>query len=157
MGYKTTRHEIGTHRGHTLYKGATFEVDGITTPKLVDEFVGMTVKGGNFKRKQDRYEFFVNYEGTAKSMIDLIEDQEEIILTESEHRKWVTGPNSEHQWGFNKQSMLRLLNDYKKEKCPRRRKGYVERLYDANFHLMASALEDENYEEFNKLFAECFD
>lgn len=83
-------------------------------------------------------------------------NKEEIVLTNFEHRKWVTEPNVRHNWSFSKESMLRLFNDYQKEKCPRRRKGYVERLIDANFHSLATALEDGDNEEFMAILAERF-
>lgn len=118
-----------------------------------DEYLGIVVKGGNYKKKSDRFKGLYSFKDRKKyvwGLIDEIENGNRILLTESEYEKWVEKPNDRCGWGFSYNSILALMREFKKADA-RRKVGYIERLTDANFHQEAAALEEEDYDKFMKL------
>lgn len=157
--YREERKLLCEYKGYPIFKDITKEYklsyggyyDNTTIVNQIEYFV-CGVKGGNINKSSDRYSYCSASLEEIKRAVDRIENGE-IILTDKEVQDWVLKPNAKSEWGFSTKTLLALMKSYKKAN-PRRRMGYLERLTDANFHTECSALEDENYAEFERLAKE---
>jgi hypothetical protein len=156
---KTTRTIIGNYKGFTILSEITkyfepsfwdslyYDTNRVSTTR---EYIMFGIKGGNINHASDRYSYSCYSVEEAKKVIDKIINEEMIVLTEKEWHDWVKRPNAKNDYGFSSDMLLAIMKAYKKA-SPRRRFGYTERLTDANFHTASALLEEEKYEEFEKL------
>lgn len=163
MGYtkrnsKTERTILNNYKGYpiftevvTYYKRCVFNSEYYDTNLISSRSVHYCcgTKNGDITKDSDRYAHCCYSLDSVKKLIDDIEDGK-IVLTEKEYHDWVIAPNRKNGWGFSTKTLMNLMKAFKKASS-RRRAGYLERLEDANFHSECSALEEENYEEFERL------
>jgi len=139
--------EVNTYFKHSFFNPKYYDTNHVSSKT---ENYYCCIKNGDMTKSSDRYAYCCRSIEEVKNLISRIENGEEIVLTDKERHDWVIAPNSKNGWGFNTEMLMAIMRAYKKA-SKRRRVGYLERLEDANFHSEYSALEEENYEEFERL------
>ena len=146
---KEIRTLIETYKEHPI-----FLLEYFNGKRKVSEYYGIGVKGGNIKHQRDRYEYIAYNIGSAREIVDEIENGR-VYLTEWEYTIWVRRPNKEYDYSFTKERLLSIWRAYPKAN-ERRKVGYLKRLHDANFHTEAYAIEDGDFNAFNECLKESF-
>lgn len=91
----------------------------------------------------------------CKECIDKFIEDDSIYFTDAEREKYVYAPNRKNHWGFNYDSLMKLMREH--QKATKRIKILLEdRLTDANFHSECGYLSKGDYDGFEELAAkEC--
>lgn len=92
------------------------------------------------KRSQWDAGWYYSREG-AKEVIDSIIDKGTVSLTTSERKRWVLDPCEKAGYGWDYQSLKKIVKNYNKANG-RRKVGYIEMFHNANYHSFADALEN---------------
>ena len=74
-------------------------------------------------------------------------------MTKADRRKYITKPNYNCDWGFNKEDCQKFLEEHKKGNM-RTRYIIEERLEDANFHTLCGLLSNMEYDKAMKYIEE---
>ena len=154
-GYKTTKNLVGQYNGFFIYRIVTEvrEWDRFYrcyTDRIVQERIGY-----QFSKKENGPLF----ECYRYSLEDITNCIDEFIsgniyyMTKADRRKYITKPNEECGWGFNKEDCQKFLEEHKKGNM---RTKYIieERLEDANFHTFCGLLSNMEYDKAMKYIEE---
>lgn len=156
--FQVKRESAGSYRGYPIFQETTIEYGKwhFTSTHYDKDYIkdrrvmyGFCVKGGNHNSMTQRFYSTFRDVKYLKEYIDRLENGLDQELTEKEYYNWVTKPNAKAKWGFSPTDLRRILTLYKKADA-KRRKGYIERLDDANFHTEASLLADGDFDGYLK-------
>lgn len=109
-------------------------------------------EAGNANKPSTYYEVWKDSVEDCKACVDKHISGEEIYFTSGERQKYVYAPNHKNGWGFNYESIMRLMKQH--QKADKRIQTLLEdRLEDANFHTYCGLLCEKKYKEFEELAA----
>lgn len=145
-GYKTKKNLVGQYNGFFIYRIVT-EVRQwdrfyrCYTDRIVQERISY-----RFSKKENG-PLFECYRDSFEDIINCIDEfisGNVYYMTETDRRKYITNPNNDCGWAFNKEDCIRFLKDHKNGSI---RTKYIieERLEDANFHTFCGLLSKREY------------
>ena len=138
-GKKTSRYPLDVYKGFRIIKVKIIEYyrssfsSGYTNfPEKIETHYTFC-KEGEEKRPSQDYNAWADNKKECIECIDKFLADNTLYFTEEELQKYVHGPNHKNGYGFNRQSITKLFNDWKKAD-KRIKILYEDRLTDANFH-----------------------
>jgi hypothetical protein len=157
-GRKTSRYPLDVYKGFRIIKVKVIEYyrssfsSGYTNiPEKIETHYTFC-KEGEEKRPSQDYNAWADNKKECIECIDKFLADNTLYFTEEELQKYVHGPNHKNDYAFNRQSITKLFNDWKKAD-KRTKILYEDRLTDANFHSACSYLSECDYEGFENFVA----
>ena len=143
-GFDIIRVKVTTHEySHVLHRYVEW---GKTTTHF--DFCAT----GNIKKPSMHYEVYAKSVEDCKERIDKFIEDDSTCFTAGERQKYIYTPNHKNSWGFNYESLMKLMKQH--QKAEKRIQILLEdRLEDANYHSYCGLLCEKRYKEFEELAA----
>lgn len=160
-GFKTSREPLESYRGYRIIKVIDTEYFKSMYGNYYTEYVKNKevhytfCKEGEEKRPSQDYDAWLKNKNECFDAIDSFIEDDSLYFTGEERQKYIYGPNHKNSWGFNRESLTKLFNAWKKAD-KRMRRLYEDRLEDANYHTFNGYLASNDIEGAQRYIEEEF-
>lgn len=145
-GRKETKKLVGEYNGFFIYRIKTEDRQWDRYLRCYIDVIIQERIGYRFSKKENG-PLFECYRDSFEDIINCIDEfisGNVYYMAKADRRKYITKPNEECGWGFNKEDCQKFLEEHKKGDM-RTRYIIEERLEDANFHTFCGLLCAKDY------------